>query len=249
MDLQIPLMPADIILTMFHGRPGRKRDAFLSKLITWAPRWKNLKATRYSHAMEVVDDAGSVLSAERGRVRHVSLESQYLKPEYSILVVRPCVMASAPPKAPEALRAWEAKKNARRLAIAAEMADLHGRRYSYIGILGHSLDALLLPFIGGMTNKRPVAWILGKMDRGVYCSESVALSFSRALGRGFLRFRTPAKVLDAACRPRDIEWTAAALGWEIILKTDHGKPVRPEYCVGKAAMRRMLTLERFNYFS
>ena len=98
MNLLVPLMPADIILTMFHGRPGRKRDAFLSKLITWAPRWKNLKATRYSHAMMVVDEAGTVLSAERGQVRHVSLESQYLKPEYSILVVRPAVTnREAPP--------------------------------------------------------------------------------------------------------------------------------------------------------
>ena len=266
MDLLIPFMPADIILTMFHGRPGRKRDAFLSKLITWAPRWKNLKATRYSHAMMVVADAETVLSAERGRVRYVSLESQYLKPEYSILVVRPVVMnrespPPPPPKGPKgrtsrveqeaskAFYAWRLKRRARCEAVAAEMMELHGRRYSYIGILGHSLDALLLPLIGGMTNKRPVAWILGKMDRGVYCSESVALSFSQALGRGFLRFRTVGRVLDAACRPRDIEWTAAALGWEIVLKTDHGKLVKPEYCVGKPKMRAMLNHEMFNYFA
>lgn len=216
------LQSGDVALSMYHGAT---RD-FMGRLgawaITWVP-WKR-KHLPYSHAMafgSLEEDAPTLISAERGEVRKVPL-CDYMSEKRTIIILRPLFHGKEIPSASGKLEIWELECAGIAAAVGVELEKLAGRRYSKLGILGHGLDTIFT--LGGrLTKYRPFAYLLSKADPAVYCSEAVAWSAERACGYRFLRYPRKGTIPPAACRPRDIYWTAKKCGWEPVFLSARGK--------------------------
>lgn len=202
--------PGDIVLSCYHG--GSRVGRTLSKMIRWIPGAGRL--TGYSHAMMWGDEVRDtkLISAEGGEVKFVSLVSQYLSTDYSIVIVRDHNLTPAT-----------------RLRAAVKARQLLHTRYSKATIAAHALDTLLT--LGGLIKwwDRPAASLVGKFDDGVVCSEMVAQAYFQGTGSLFRKWRRKRSTVKwYTCRPRDIEYTASIERWTVVHKTSHGVAVKDE---------------------
>jgi hypothetical protein len=200
----IEIESGDIVLSRYHGNwKGRT----LAKLITWIPGVS--RHTGYSHAMMFGEKvhASRLVSAEGGCVQLVDFD-RYQSSDYSIVILRD-------PKLTEATRL--------RAAIRAD--ELLGTKYSYWAIAAHGIDTIL-SFGGRLPWSRPVAGIVGRLDRGEVCSEMVAHAYWDSVGLLFKRWKSSTSVDWWVCRPRDIEYTARIEGWKVVHLTSHGAVVK-----------------------
>lgn len=233
----IILRPADVIFVRYHGEHGNWWREHLHRIITWIPGTPGKRHAGYAHVAGVgpMADPSLIISAELRGVRCLPLQT-WETDDYSLMICRPPVMPEqrnsgwAGPEFDQAFdRSIEAARIAMRRRVADALQAQVGIPYGRFGVAAQGLD-MLLSFGGRLWSKRPISWVVSRLERASYCSEAVAIAFWSGWEFKFRRWDKLRSVLNChIVQPKDMEWTAALLEWEVVYRTSHGTPAPLEH--------------------